>query len=344
MMKKLLISVLFLLLPPVCFAQVTGLQVVQRTSAQIVIGYHSSTDCTVAVAADDGSGSNLTPLVPDVNTALFANSNDAQTRYPALQQGNYQEFIIGTVTNDSQLSTTIGGYPGTASDGNNYSRALQDNTLYNIQVCGSAFIQAKTTEIPNGTTYGFVPPIGAGGNYLLPTLNFNPNETVIDPSNGELIKRLTGPVDMNYGTHSFSMTAGTCTNWTNPGNLTSTSVYATYATTTEDKCQAVVGSDTTLTGTNSEASGFQVSFQAFASVGTEPVKVCISFDKATCAGTVQSFTLTTSPSTFTLPTTVANMDTTWLPPSYKTGSTGTNGVSSNPNFSLRFCPGVRKQP
>lgn len=344
-----------------CFAQITGLRQTSSTSTQIVIGWNyspASTDCTVAAALDNGSGSNLAPLAYDVDTSKRgAAANDQQARYGFLQNGAYRQFIIGTATVPSDT------YPLSITS-TQYSWALRQDSLYNIRVtCGAstAAIQASTKQLPPGITYHYPAAITTGGNYATPTPCLTIGCTTIDPGTGIELTQATMPgVQQDAKTQAFA-TNGTglsCSAWTNPTNLYSTTsgVYASVtASGFSNACAALFGGAAGLTSFNHgvgsfQFEGYQLSITGYGTTGLETgVAFCLTFNGTTCAGTTNTITLPSlTASTQCIPagsacpaSSLAPIDTTWLPWQYYEGSNpgnstsgGGNGVIYNQNFGV----------
>ena len=157
-------------------------QIGTSTSAQVVIAWNyspASTDCFVAAALDNGSGMNLTPLAYDVDTTKFPGANDQQRRFASLQKGAYRKFVLGTVP------TPGDPYPAEASNGQYYSRSLQQDSVYNVQVtCGSsvATTQVHTAQLLPSIAYHPLGPILPGTNYPTPTPTLAMGSSLIDPN------------------------------------------------------------------------------------------------------------------------------------------------------------------
>ncbi len=189
-MTVLLLGLLLLLLGAGS-AQAMTVTVPTKTSTQLVIKYPapSASACTVEVS----ESATYAPLAHDVNSALFAGAN-LDTRTGSLGVGSSSRvFVAGT------------RIVAVALNSNNYSRALQANTLHYIRVtCGAdnGTTTATTMNPPRGNTRGetFIRSSTAGTT-LWPTLDdTDRTQTVIDPWTGVLLKRVGLPADVTPDT------------------------------------------------------------------------------------------------------------------------------------------------
>ncbi len=219
----------------------------QVTATQAILTYMapSAAACSLQVSESP----TLSPLVHDVDPALFSGSNsDGRTGNTAM--GLRRSFVVGTRRSDQ------------ASDGNLYSRALQANTTqyYSVNCSGTISTGQFTTANPAlGNTFPEPPPFNAAGwgNYGWPTINWA-DKTVgyIDPTTGIQIKRMTGPGEV-YGRANgagydsegvFSYYTDFNGAWTSPQNITgngsapSQTVYATYSGANSDPIFVAWGS------------------------------------------------------------------------------------------------------
>jgi hypothetical protein len=83
----------------------------------------------------------------------------------------------------------------TGADGINYSRALQANTVHYFSItCGSSTTDGSfaTANVPLGMTYRDLTQLDKNkpGNNIFPTVTDDPNQTIIDPHTGTLLKKL----------------------------------------------------------------------------------------------------------------------------------------------------------
>lgn len=381
---------------------ITGLHQIAATWPQVAIAWFYPGDCTVTAGLDNGqflgtwssstsyaagqmvvyggnfwtaatSNMNSAPSTSNANWSLstaydvdstkFTNSNDAGMRYPFLQNGNYHQFVIGTATvpSDPYPSASLVTQNGFTV---NYSRALEQGSLYNIQVtCGSstASIQASTQPLSPGDTYHYPFAITTGGQYAGPTPSFTMGATEIDPSTGVLLTELTQPgIQQQHTTDAFA-TNGTgisCSAWTNPTNLysTSTGVYASVTSSGfSNACAALFGGSEGLSSFQYgigalQWDGFQLSVTGYGTSSEPDVSFCFTLNGTTCAGPTQTLTLPpTNASTQIVPgpstTAITPIDTTWLNWQYAWGSvsglnssdictTAGNGIPCNPNFGV----------
>jgi hypothetical protein len=157
-----------------------SVQVKGTTPTQAVLVYTApdANPCAVKVS----ESSSLSPLVHDVDPALFSGSN-SDSRPTGLSTGTTRVFVLGT--RDTE----------TGADGINYSRALQANTTHYFSItCGSSSASGSftTANIPLGMTYRDLPQLDRTnpGNNVFPTVTDDPNQTVVDPHTGTLLKKL----------------------------------------------------------------------------------------------------------------------------------------------------------
>ncbi len=319
------------------------------TATQSIIAYSApdgTTHCTVAVSESPS----YSPLVNDVNTTLFANSNDDLTRYPTLQNGAARAFVVGTVP------TPNGVDPLLASDGYLYSRALHANTTHYYQItCGTSNITGSfITQNPQpGKTYSEPQPILGAGEYAFPYPQdhshngtgsewSDPNWTTTDPVTGFLIKQVTLAGQFSgYASSPNTVfnSHGTCANWTNPQNVyASDSNYATYSGTTQDRCFISVSGGISSASGAVQLDSIRIYMTGHSTAASDALQVCPSLDGSTCAP--GSFTRTialplSTDTTQCLPiancsTAINPVDTGTDPPLYY------SQVYGNANFGLLF--------
>jgi hypothetical protein len=142
------------------------------TATQAVLAYTApdANPCTIKVS----QSSSLSPLVHDVDPALFSGSN-SDSRTHALSNGTGRVFVVGTRDTEA------------GADGVNYSRALQANTVHYFNVtCGTSTASGtfQTQNIPLGMTYRDLPAA------VFPTLTDDLAQTIVDPHTGALLKKL----------------------------------------------------------------------------------------------------------------------------------------------------------
>ena len=165
--------------------------VVGTTNTQAVLVYSApdASACTVKVSQQPS----LTPLVRDVDPALFPGA-DQDTRPETITAGTSRVFVVGKRITQR------------ASDGNNYSRALETYATHYYQVaCGSSVATGSftTANIPLGMTYNEVPQVDASnpGQWMLPTQLQDRTQTIVDPQTGALLKRVS--LDAEAGNRSY---------------------------------------------------------------------------------------------------------------------------------------------
>lgn len=286
------------------------------TAQQAILQYtapYSSATCTVAVS----SAPAYTPLVHDVDTTLFANSN-LDNRAGSISNGTNRLFLVGART------------VATGLDGNNYSRSLQAFSTYFFQVTCGALTAGGTIYTSNpqlGNNSAAVPIFQAGryGNYGWPTINWNDQTQVyIDPLTGLANKRLTGPGW--YGNLddpvTFQLATDTAAVWTNLSNSTSatSTTLASYSGTGNqaiflafDPAQIeLAGAQVQSWGDNFSLDNVLIRLYGISSTSST-IAGCLSNDSGqTCLSPVQTFGAFTgvlqSPAT-AYPTVCSNQDT-----------------------------------
>ena len=130
-------------------------------------------------------------------------------------------FVVGTRDAD------------VASDGNRYSRALQNNSRHHFTLtCSMQTLDSEftTANLPLGNTWndGTVADASNPGQYSYPTIQWsNLAQTLIDPLTGIRSQRVTGPSGAAAGLASF--VTSPLTNWTGNNNpLTNGGTFATF--------------------------------------------------------------------------------------------------------------------
>lgn len=168
---------------PILLATITDVSVVS-TSTQAVISYTAPSDAACTVSVSESAG--LTPLVHDVDPALFGGGN-LDNRAGSQAEGRQRVFVAGKRTAEQAL------------DGKRYSRALQTATAHWLRIqCGASFYNGsfRTRTIPLGHTYNEPLPSVGNGEYAWPTVNWmDRTQRIVDPKTGALLKRLTLPSD-----------------------------------------------------------------------------------------------------------------------------------------------------
>ena len=166
-------------------------RVVGTTNTQAVLTYSAPDDgaCTVKVSQQ----ASLTPLVRDVDPALFPGA-DQDTRPETVTAKTNRIFVVGKRITQR------------ASDGKNYSRALETYATHYYQVaCGSAVATGSftTANIPLGMTYNDVPQVDESnpGQWMIPTQLQDRTQTIVDPQTGALLKRVS--LDAEAGNRSY---------------------------------------------------------------------------------------------------------------------------------------------
>jgi hypothetical protein len=156
-------------------------EIVGTTNTQAVLAYSApdSGACTVKVSQQRS----MTPLVRDVDPDLFPGS-DRDTRPETIAAPTSRIFVVGKRITER------------ASDGRNYSRALEAYTNHYYQVtCGTAVVTGSfiTANIPLGMTYNDVPQVDASnpGQWMIPTQLQDRTQTIVDSQTGALLKRVS---------------------------------------------------------------------------------------------------------------------------------------------------------
>ena len=209
-----------------------SVQVVGVTPTQAILHYSAPDNLACSVQVSESPATSMytgtfLSLVHDVDPNLFAGA-DQDSRLGSFSNGSARTFVVG-----------VRG-TGHASDGNNYSRALQANTPHYFQVSCSngTYIGSgtfNTTNVPLGNSAP--DPIAydpnAFGGWAWPTINYaDTTVNYIDPQTGLLLKRWTSPGD-DGGTDNaitFRSAVDLSGTWQNPSGVlvNADSQYATY--------------------------------------------------------------------------------------------------------------------
>ncbi len=260
---------------------------VTTTETQAVIRYSApnKSACTVQIS----ESSTLSPLVHDVDPALFPGSN-LDSRLGQSPISNDRVFVAGK--RDAE----------TASDGKRYSRALQAFTQHYYAVtCGASTVSGtfRTADPPLGNEYPDTLPFNpsAFGNYGWPSIDWvNQDTSYVDPLTGLLLKRASYPgFESGVGSGSpaavqdgadFYTSGNSCagSKWTNPcAALASDGVFAVYNGAGGDALSVLLPKGAYLGGASMPQMGsltnFQVQALGFgtdASAANRTVNVCLS--------------------------------------------------------------------
>ena len=185
---------LLLLAAGICSGAIRNVQVNGVTATQAVISYSApdQNPCTIQVSEN----SSLTPLVHDVDPAIFA-SADQDNRVGNLSTGTSRIAVLGK--RSAELATA-GPYAGIR----HFSRALQAYTAhYGRILCGTdtAAFSFNTSNIPLGNTYGdpwLQDPTHPGDQPWPESVGGLSPESFIDPLTGVLLERI-GTRGQNWG-------------------------------------------------------------------------------------------------------------------------------------------------
>lgn len=204
------------------FAAVSDVHVLGVTNTQGVIIYRapSSADCTVEVSEE----SDYTPLVHDVDATLFSGS-DLDSRSASANRGIERTFVVGKRTIER------------ASNGRNYSRALQAATQYFFRINCDGDIATgtfTTRTIPLGLTRVDAYQVSQdypGRFEYISADKTQRNETWNDPHTGAQVRLMNNENDWLENRNNLAVSViGTPANWTDPSYLGSGGAgqYAVY--------------------------------------------------------------------------------------------------------------------
>ena len=160
-------------------AAIIPIRVIGVTSTQAVLVYNAPDANPCSVIATDASNSPAN----DTNTSLFPGA-DSDTRLGNLAVGTSRTIVIGKRTSDL------------GSDGHMYSRALQADSQYLVQVnCGAGAntgqvsFRTQTIALGNSAPDPFPFNSNGYGNYAYPTVDISDSaKTYVDPQTGALLK------------------------------------------------------------------------------------------------------------------------------------------------------------
>lgn len=288
---------IILVLAQLAGGAISGLRVLGVTPTQAVLSYFapSAGACTVEASTSP----TYSPLVYDVDTALFTASN-LDSRTGSLTDGRQRYFVLGTRSADL------------ASDGRRVSRALRAETPYYVRVaCGgdSATTNFTTANIQLGSTYNEVHPTDPAnpGVPAWPTPDWTSRAAAyIDPLTGVELRLASLPTDSTPTASAGSFTnTGRGTNWASPDNvLADDSNSATYSAATSDplfvtcKELAIGSTPNPSYNTTSESPNYLLvrvkGTNAAAVEADRTHSVCLSDDYVACAanGVTHTVTLT----------------------------------------------------
>ena len=184
MLQRMLVVWLCGSLAAVAFGQpVVTVEGISPTQAVLSYVAPDNSACTVRVS----ESATLSPLVHDVNGALFSGAAQDLTRATTAANAQYRKVTIGARTSDK------------ASNGWMYSRALQAFTQHYYSVecsSGTATGAFTTANIPLGHAFPEPPPFNAEGfgNYAWPTIDWaDPSKAYIDHMTGVLLRLAYAP-------------------------------------------------------------------------------------------------------------------------------------------------------
>ncbi len=175
-------------------AAITNVRVLGTTPTQAVIAYDApdTPACTIEVS----ESATYTPLVHDVDPALFAGAN-SDSRTGSLSGGRSRVFVVGRRTAEY------------GPDNKYYSRALQAYTTHYYRItCGSDTATGTfSTANLMPTSYGDPFPVDPAhpGNWAWPTMDWWSGES-------DVVSDTTGTVTTSAGTATFSAGHGLVAN------------------------------------------------------------------------------------------------------------------------------------
>jgi hypothetical protein len=192
---------------------------IQTTPRSAVICYTvPSSDAGTAGTWEISESPSYTPLVYDVDTSLFANSN-SDNRAGSASGGRSRCFVAGEGGTGIQ-------YAPTALDGRRYSRAFRPVTTYYARLtvgADTATLSFLTANIASGDSYPVSIPTdpAAPGVSAWPTIDWSNKHTCYNnPQTGVCTQVLAQGSLRNRGTldvifhHQYQATG-----WTNPSNI-----------------------------------------------------------------------------------------------------------------------------
>ncbi|HSB15233.1 MAG TPA: hypothetical protein VLE22_12300, partial [Bryobacteraceae bacterium] len=307
---------------------VDNARVLGVTPTQAVIAYTapSSAACTLEVS----ESASYTPLVHDIDTALFASSN-ADSRAGNVNIGKSRTFVVGQRT------------VGTASDGKRYSRALQADTVHYFRVtCGAdtAAGTFRTANIPlgNSRSDALLADPSSAGEYLWLTPNWvDRTGKYIDPQTGVLVRNVSLPRDATSSSDRLNQTFTSASGaaWTNSSNaLADDASAATYSGSASD--WMVLLKNNLSPYSTHVVDYIQVQIKgsgAGATAADRTIQACLTSDGGTtCDGDTLEIALDSTESIKTLGSSTPIY--TWRPLSRV--NLNTADITNNPNFGVRI--------
>jgi hypothetical protein len=228
-------AALLFILAAACLGTITNVSVTGTTATQAIVTYTApdANGCTIQVSQNPS----LTPLVPDVDPAIFSGANKDLSRASTVTYGLSRTVVIGQRT--AQLATASG-----ANTARHYSRALQAAMAhFGLITCPStgdtASFSFMTTTILLGSTYGepwFADPSYPGDQPFPESLHdgLGPNGNgstpwaFVDPKTGLYLQELStrsdvyanftgdNPIITAHNAGQVNNSCDTAGPWTNP--------------------------------------------------------------------------------------------------------------------------------
>ncbi|HEV8147685.1 MAG TPA: hypothetical protein VGP79_14950, partial [Bryobacteraceae bacterium] len=259
------------------------------TQAVLAVNTDQSGNCTYRAS----EGSVLGALVNDINSSLFAGAN-SDARPGSIVRGKLRKFVLGSrVTQVSPL------------DKRRYSRALQAFTRHIVGVtCGSdaeVTLSFTTANPDSGITYQ-EPRFDRAypGQYNYPSIPWaTRGKSLVDPSTGVQVKMATLPGDMipASAAQTFLANLAPGTGWSCSGqncNYSGTSQGSLFLPITP----VANGTFPAGVGFNGGVDWITMTVRLSGSAGS--VKVCLSNDRVSCAGSALIQNITGSATNYTI--------------------------------------------